>query len=154
MDETDAQVNIAVKANPGTNTAELMTEKMARVKGLYIEIEALCGERHLALENVLEACDKFWDGVEQLRISLGSVKRHLDTHDPPAAELHHIEEQIHEHEVGTDLDVKLNGRCIVCDVSDCRESGNRYPVCVLDQRCKENYKILLRCILPLLFKIC
>ena len=118
VDETDVQVDIAVKASPGTNTAELMTEKMARVKVLYIEIEALSRERHLALENVLEACDKFWDGVEQLKISLGGVKRHLDTHDPPAAELHHIEEQIHEHEVGTDLDVKLNKRFDVYDVSD------------------------------------
>ncbi len=105
VDETDAQVNIAVKANPGTSTAELMTEKMARVKGLYVEVEALCSDRHLALDSVLEACDKFWDGVEQLRISLKVVRGHLDAHDPPAAELHQIEEQIHEHEVGTDLSI-------------------------------------------------
>lgn len=103
VDETDVQVDIAVKTNPGTNTAELMTEKMSRVKGLYVEIEALTNDRHLALESVLEECDKFWDGVEQLRISLRDVQGHLDTHDPPAAELHYVEEQIHEHEVGTDL---------------------------------------------------
>ena len=101
VEETDAQVDIAVKANPGTSTAELMTEKMARVKGLYTENEALSSDRHLALESVLEACDKFWDGVDQLRISLKVVQGHLDTHDPPAAEVPHIEEQIHEHEVLT-----------------------------------------------------
>jgi hypothetical protein len=112
VDETDTQVNIAVTANPGTSTAELMTEKMTRVKGLYIEIEALSSDRHLALDSVLEACDKFWDGVEQLRISLKVVQGHLDTHDPPATELHHIEEQVHEHEVSTDLARKLD--CAEC----------------------------------------
>lgn len=101
VDEVDAQVNIAVKTNPGTATAELMTEKMGRVKGLYIEIEALCSDRQLALESVFEACDKFWDGVEQLRTSLKNVQGHLDIHDPPAADPHHIEEQVHEHEVST-----------------------------------------------------
>lgn len=101
VDEVDVQVDIAVKANPGTSTAELMTEKMGRVKGLYIEIEALRSDRHLALDSVLEASDKFWVGVEQLRVSLKDVQGHLGTHDPPAAELHHIEEQVHEHEVRT-----------------------------------------------------
>jgi hypothetical protein len=103
VEETGAQVDIAVQTNPGTSTAELMTEKMARVKGLYIEVEAMCNDRHLALDSVLEACDKFWDGVDQLRIALKVVQGHLDAHDPPAAELPHLEEQMHEHEVGTDL---------------------------------------------------
>lgn len=107
VDEVDAQVNIAVKTNPGTATAELMNEKMARVKGLYVENEALCSDRQLALESVLEACDKFWDGVEQLRISLRNVQGHLDTHDPPAADLQHIEEQMHEHEVSTVVGERL-----------------------------------------------
>ena len=102
VDETGAQVDIAVKANPGTSTAELMTEKMARVKGLYNEIEILCTDRHQALDDVLEACDKFWEGVEQLRISLKAVQGHLNANDPPAAEPHHIEEQVHENEVSTD----------------------------------------------------
>lgn len=99
VDEVNAQVDVAVKANPGSSTTELMVEKMARVKSLYVEVEAMSGDRHLALGSVLEACEKFWEGVEQLRVSLRDVQEHLDTHDPPAAELHQIEEQLHDHEV-------------------------------------------------------
>lgn len=95
----NAQVNIAVNANPGSATTELMTEKMTRVKTLYVEVEAMSSDRNLALESVLDACEKFWEGVEQLRLSLRDVQEHLDTHDPPAAEFHQIEEQIHDHEV-------------------------------------------------------
>ena len=108
VDETNAQVDIAVKTNPGTSTAELMTEKMARIKGLYNENETLCNDRRQALDDVLEACDKFWEGVEQLRMSLKAVQAHLNSNDSPAAELHHIEEQIHENEVSTDLCTKLD----------------------------------------------
>ena len=36
VDNVNAQVDIAVKANPGSSTTELMTEKMTRVKSLYV----------------------------------------------------------------------------------------------------------------------
>lgn len=99
LEETSKEVELAVQSNPGTSTAELMTEKMGRVKSLYLENETLSSERQLALDNVLQACEKFWEGVEQLRIALKSVKGHLDTQDPPAAEVTHVEEQIQEHQV-------------------------------------------------------
>lgn len=99
VDEVNAQVDIAVKANPGSATTELMTEKMTRVKTLYVEVEAMSSDRHLALESVLDACEKFWEGVEQLRLSLRDVQEHLDTYDPPAAEFNQIEEQVHDHDV-------------------------------------------------------
>ena len=108
VDNVNAQVDIAVKANPGSSTTELMTEKMTRVKSLYVEVEAMSGERHLALNSVLEACEKFWEVVEQVRVSLMDVQEHLDTHDPPAGELQQIEEQVHDHDVSYR---HIRGRC-------------------------------------------
>lgn len=72
---------------------------MSRISGLAVDTQSLYDERRKSLELALDAGDKFWTGVNGIKHILKDVQEHLDSEEPPAAELDLLEEQMLDHQV-------------------------------------------------------
>ena len=76
-----------------------MKDKMSKVSTLASDTQTLYDERLKALEQAHDAGDKFWSGLDEIKHILKDVQDHLDSEEPPAADLEVLEEQIHDHQV-------------------------------------------------------
>ena len=92
-------VTALVNANPDPKTSLLMKDKMSKVSTLAADTQTLYDDRLKALEQALDAGDKFWTGLDEIKHILKDVQDHLDSEEPPAADLEVLEEQIHDHQV-------------------------------------------------------
>jgi len=101
IDELKPLVTAAVNANPDSKTSLLMKDKMSKVNTLAADTQSLYDERLKALELALDAGDKFWTGLDEIKHILKDVQDHLDSEEPPAVELDVLEEQMHDHQVRT-----------------------------------------------------
>lgn len=63
------------------------------------ELQDQYDEREEALKKSLEASEKFWPGLDELKHILKDVQDTLDSEELPAAELEPLKEQKSEHEV-------------------------------------------------------
>ena len=88
-----------MNANPASKTSLLIKDKMSRISGLAVDTQSLYDERRKSLELALDAGDKFWTGVNGIKHILKDVQEHLDSEEPPAAELDLLEEQMLDHRV-------------------------------------------------------
>ena len=88
-----------MNANPASKTSLLIKDKMSRISGLAVDTQSLYDERRKSLELALDAGDKFWTGVNGIKHILKDVQEHLDSEEPPAAELDLLEEQMLDHQV-------------------------------------------------------
>ena len=88
-----------MNANPASKTSLLIKDKMSRISGLAVDTQSLYDERRKSLELALDAGDKFWTGVNGIKHILKDVQEHLDSEEPPAAELDVLEEQMLDHQV-------------------------------------------------------
>lgn len=101
IDELKPLVTAAVNANPDSKTSLLMKDKMSKVSTLAADTQNLYDERLKALELALDAGDKFWTGLDEIKHILKDVQDHLDSEESPAVELDVLEEQMHDHQVRT-----------------------------------------------------
>lgn len=92
-------MKVIVNANPASKTSVLIKDKMSRISGLAVDTQSLYDERRKSLELALDAGDKFWTGVNGIKHILKDVQEHLDSEEPPAAELDLLEEQMLDHQV-------------------------------------------------------
>lgn len=92
-------MKVIVNANPASKTSLLIKDKMSRISGLAVDTQSLYDERRKSLELALDAGDKFWTGVNGIKHILKDVQEHLDSEEPPAAELDLLEEQMLDHRV-------------------------------------------------------
>lgn len=99
VEEVRPLVTAVVNANPDSKTSLLMKDKMAKVSTLVADTQTLYDDRLKALEQALDAGDKFWTGLDEIKHILKDVQDHLDSEEPPAADLEVLEEQIHDHQV-------------------------------------------------------
>lgn len=88
-----------VNTSPDSKTSLLMKDKMSKVNTVASETQSLYDERLEALELALDAGDKFWTGLGEIKHNLKDVQEHMDSEEPPAAELDVLEEQMHDHQV-------------------------------------------------------
>ena len=88
-----------VAHNPDSKTSQLIKDKLNKVTSLAGELQDQYDEREKAIEKSLEASEKFWPGLEDLKHILKDVQENLDAEDPPAADLEVLKEQKSEHEV-------------------------------------------------------
>ena len=106
MGELKPLVTAVVNASPDSKTSLLMKDKMSKVTTVAGDTQSLYDERLKALELALDAGDKFWRGLDEIKHILKDVQEHLDSEEPPAAELDVLEEQMHDHQVRTLAAVK------------------------------------------------
>lgn len=99
FEELRPLVAALVNANPDSKTSLLMKDKMNKVSTLAADTQTLYDERLKALELALDAGEKFWTGLDEIKHILKDVQDHLDSEEPPAADLEVLEEQIHDHQV-------------------------------------------------------
>ena len=72
---------------------------MNKVNMLTTELQLLYDDRLKALNLALDAGEKFWTGLDELKHVLKEVQEHLDNEEPPAVDQEVLEEQIHDHQV-------------------------------------------------------
>lgn len=99
VEEVRPLVTALVNVNPDTKTSLLMKDKMSKVSTLAADTQTLYDERLKALELALDAGEKFWTGLDEIKNILKDVQDHLDSEELPAADLEVLEEQIHDHQV-------------------------------------------------------
>ena len=99
VEEVRPLVTAVVNANPDSKTSLLMKDKMNKVSSLAADTQTLYDDRLKALELSLDAGDKFWTGLDEIKHILKDVQDHLDSEEPPAADMDVLEEQIHDHQV-------------------------------------------------------
>ena len=99
MEELRPLVTAVVQSNPESKTSLLMKDKMSKVNTLAADTQNLYDERLKALEMALDAGDKFWTGLDEIKQILKEVQEHLDSEEPPAADLDVLEEQMQDHQV-------------------------------------------------------
>lgn len=99
VEELRPLVTALVTVNPDSKTSLLMKDKMSKVSTLATDTQTLYDERLKSLELALDAGDKFWSGLDEIKHILKDVQDHLDSEEPPAADLEVLEEQIHDHQV-------------------------------------------------------
>ena len=99
VEEVRPLVTALVNVNPDSKTSLLMKDKMSKVSTLAVDTQTLYDERLKALELALDAGEKFWTGLDELKLILKDVQDHLDSEELPAADLEVLEEQIHDHQV-------------------------------------------------------
>lgn len=92
-------MKVIVNANPASKTSLLIKDKRSKISGLATDTQSLYDERRKALELVLDAGDTFWTGVNGIKHILKDVQEHLDSEEPPAAELEVLEDQMLDHQV-------------------------------------------------------
>ena len=90
-----------MNASPDSKTSLLMKDKMSKVTTVAADTQTLYDDRLEALELALDAGDKFWTGLDEIKHILKDVQEHLDSEESPAAELDVLEEQMHDHQVRT-----------------------------------------------------
>ena len=98
-DELRPLVTAVVNSNPESKTSLLMKDKMNKVNTLSAETQSLYDERLKSLELALDAGEKFWTGLDEIKQILKDVQEHIDSEEPPAAELDVLEEQMNDHQV-------------------------------------------------------
>lgn len=98
-DELRPLVTAVVNSNPESKTSLLMKDKMNKVNALSAETQSLYDERLKSLELALDAGEKFWTGLDEIKQILKDVQEHIDSEEPPAAELDVLEEQMNDHQV-------------------------------------------------------
>ena len=99
IEEIEPLLKVIVNANPASKTSLLIKDKMSKISGLATDTQSLYDERRKALELVLDAGDTFWTGVNGIKHILKDVQEHLDSEEPPAAELEVLEDQMLDHQV-------------------------------------------------------
>lgn len=99
FEELRPLVTALVNANPDSKTSLLMKDKMNKVSTLATDTQTLYDDRLKALELALDAGEKFWTGLDEIKHNLKDVQDHFDSEEPPAADLEVLEEQIHDHQV-------------------------------------------------------
>lgn len=97
VEEVRPLVTALVNVNPDSKTSLLMKDKMSKVSTLSGDTQTLYDDRLKALELALDAGEKFWTGLDEIKHILKDVQDHLDSEEPPAADLEVLEEQIHDH---------------------------------------------------------
>lgn len=100
MEEIRPLATAVVNANPDSKTSLLMKDKMNKVSTLASDTQTMYDDRLKSLELTLDAGDKIWTGLDEIKHILKDVQDHQDSEEPPAAELEVLEEQIHDHQVG------------------------------------------------------
>lgn len=100
VEEIRPRATAVVNANPDSKTSLLMKDKMNKVSTLASDTQTMYDDRLKSLELTLDAGDKFWTGLDEIKHILKDVQDHQDSEEPPAAELEVLEEQIHDHQVG------------------------------------------------------
>lgn len=99
VDELRPLVTAVVNSNPESKTSLLMKDKMNKVNALSAETQSLYDERLKSLELALDAGEKFWTGLDEIKQILKDVQEHIDSEESPAAELDVLEEQMNDHQV-------------------------------------------------------
>ena len=99
VEEVRPLVTALVNVNPDSKTSLLMKDKMNKVSTLAADTQTSYDERLKALELALDAGEKFWTGLDEIKQILKDVQDHLDSEELPAADLEVLEEQIHDHQV-------------------------------------------------------
>ena len=99
VEEVRPLVTALVNVNPDSKTSLLMKDKMNKVSTLAADTQTSYDERLKALELALDAGEKFWTGLDEIKQILKEVQDHLDSEELPAADLEVLEEQIHDHQV-------------------------------------------------------
>ena len=113
-------VTAVVNASPDSKTSLLMKDKMSKVTTVAGDTQSLYDDRLKALELALDAGDKFWRGLDEIKHILKDVQEHLDSEEPPAAELDVLEEQMHDHQVRTlarSCDDFLTLKCALMEIT-------------------------------------
>lgn len=98
-DELRPLVTAVVNSSPESKTSLLMKDKMNKVNALSAETQSFYDERLKSLELALDAGEKFWTGLDEIKQILKDVQEHIDSEEPPAAELDVLEEQMNDHQV-------------------------------------------------------
>lgn len=99
VDEAKVAVEGIIAHNPDSKTSQLIKDKLNKVAKLAVDLQHQYDEREKALEKSLEASEKFWPGLEELKHILKDVQDTLDAEELPAAEIEALNEQKAEHEV-------------------------------------------------------
>ena len=97
VEEVRPLVTALVNVNPDSKTSLLMKDKMSKVSTLSGDTQTLYDDRLKSLGLALDAGEKFWTGLDEIKHILKEVQDHLDSEEPPAADLEVLEEQIHDH---------------------------------------------------------
>lgn len=103
INEAKVTVEGIIAHNPDSKTSQLIKDKLNKVTTLAEELQDQYDEREKALDKSLEASEKFWPGLEELKHILKDVQDTLDGEELPAAELEPLNEQKSEHEVSSKL---------------------------------------------------
>ena len=100
IEKANKAFEIILKEDPDSLLSTAMKEKLRKLNNTMKFVKNAAKERRDSLEESLDACRKFWPGLEQLRDTLRDVQGRMDeVQDEPRAEPTAIEEHQREHEV-------------------------------------------------------
>ena len=118
IDKLDSAVEDISKKDPDSQTSKAITGKMKKLKNTLAFVKDANEARANALTDGLNACQKFWPGLEKLKETLMDVQHKIESQGEPHLEPESIEVLQHEHEALRDeLDSNEEVINTLCQVS-------------------------------------
>ena len=118
VDKLDGAVDDISKKDPDSQTSKTITGKMKKLKSTVSFVKDANETRTKTLSDGLEACQKFWPGLEKLKETLMDVQHKIESQGEPHLEPEAVEELQHEHEALRDeLDSNEEVINTLCQVS-------------------------------------
>ncbi len=99
MKKIDTAVAEIAKQDKESPLTASLVGKMKKLNNVVTFVRQASTERKTSLQECLDACKKFWPGLEKLRGTLRDVQGKIETQGEPHFKPEAIEELIKEHEV-------------------------------------------------------
>ena len=103
------------KEEPDSPISSSLRAKQKKILNLRNYVKSGSVSRRKSLEESLDACKKFWPGIDKLHLILQDVKRSLESQEEPHIDPKVIETLQREHEVG--IKIPFRDPFMVCQNS-------------------------------------